>query len=133
MLFTEPIFLFCFLPAVLALYFLPWRQHRNLLLLVASVIFYASGGGRFVFLILGSIAFNYVMAIWVDRERHRASGRLLLGVTIAANLIVLGVLKYTNFAADNLNVLLHAGGLGTLRVPRVLLPIGISFFSFHAI
>jgi alginate O-acetyltransferase complex protein AlgI len=136
-LFTEPTFLFLFLPILLGLYFIRGsREHAryaNWLLLAASVIFYAKGGGAFTWLMLGSIAFNYWMAILVDRAHGTpaASRRLAFAVTI--NLVVLGIFKYANFLADNVNALLRAGRLEPLAVPRVLLPIGISFFTFHAI
>ena len=131
MLFTEPAFLFLFLPILLALYFVTFsREHGaygNWLLLVGSVIFYATGGGAFTWLMLASIAFNYWMAILVSRERR------WLGFAIAVNLVVLGIFKYANFFADNVNALLKATGAPPIVVPRVLLPIGISFFTFHAI
>jgi alginate O-acetyltransferase complex protein AlgI len=156
-LFTEPTFLFLFLPLLLALYFLPeigraakwigrgfsaWPagggrhgRYANWLLLVASVIFYASGGQSFTWLILMSIAFNYGMAIAVDRARGTAAAGFRLAVAVGVNLMVLGVFKYANFFADNVNALATAaGGAGrVLNIPRVLLPIGISFFTFHAI
>ena len=131
MLFTEPTFLFLFLPVLLALYFITGsREHGgygNWLLLVASVLFYATGGGSFTWLMLGSIAFNYWMAILVSRNPR------WLPFAIAVNLIVLGVFKYANFFADNINALLRMAGGQPMAVPRVLLPIGISFFTFHAI
>jgi alginate O-acetyltransferase complex protein AlgI len=131
LLFTEPTFLFLFLPVLLALYFVTGsREHAaygNWLLLVASVIFYATGGGSFTWLMLGSIAFNYWMAILVSRD-----GRWL-PFAIAVNLTVLGVFKYANFFADNINALLRMADGQPIAVPRVLLPIGISFFTFHAI
>jgi alginate O-acetyltransferase complex protein AlgI len=81
-LFTEPTFLFLVLPILLALYFAPAAArggratvhgaYGNWLLLVASVIFYAKGGGNFTWLMLGSIAFNYWMAIAVDGARARS-------------------------------------------------------------
>jgi alginate O-acetyltransferase complex protein AlgI len=158
-LFTEPTFLFLFLPLLLALYFLRGsREHAaygNWLLLVASVIFYAKGGGAFTWLMLGSIAFNYWMAISVDRARgstlrelqgrpengRRATGSLpaaraanrRLAFAVTVNLVVLGVFKYANFFADNVNALLQVARVPPIAVPRVLLPIGISFFTFHAI
>ncbi len=137
MLFTEPTFLFLFLPVLLGLYFLRGsREHAayaNWLLLVASVIFYAAGGGAFTYLMLGSIAFNYWMAIGVDRVHGTpaASRRLVFAVTV--NLVVLGIFKYANFFADNLNALLTIAHAAPITIPRVLLPIGISFFTFHAI
>ncbi|MCU1385115.1 MAG: putative poly(beta-D-mannuronate) O-acetyltransferase [Acidobacteria bacterium] len=144
MLFTEPTFLFLFLPILLGLYFIRGgREHAaygNWLLLVASVIFYEKGGGAFTWLMLGSIAFNYWMAIAVDRvhgstgspQAARAAHRLL-AFTITVNLVVLGIFKYANFLADNVNALLRAGHVQPFAAPRVLLPIGISFFTFHAI
>ena len=88
MLFTEPTFLFLFLPLLLGLYFIRGsREHAgygNWLLLAASVIFYAAGGGAFTWLMLGSIAFNYWMAIAVDRAfgTPAASRRLACAVTV---------------------------------------------------
>jgi alginate O-acetyltransferase complex protein AlgI len=164
-LFTEPTFLFLFLPILLALYFLPdiarmgggpprvgdgggppgvhgsgggnvHGAYGNALLLVASIIFYAKGGGSFTWLMLASIAFNYWMAIAVDRGRGTPSAARRLSVAVTINLVVLGVFKYANFFADNVNAVFAAAGSGrapVLGIPRVLLPIGISFFTFHAI
>jgi alginate O-acetyltransferase complex protein AlgI len=136
-LFTEPTFLFLFLPVLLALYFANFRREHgaygNALLLVASVIFYAKGGGAFTWLMLASIAFNYWMAIAVDRARGTPAARQLLAVAVSLNLVVLVVFKYANFFADNVNTLFLALGVHPVVVPRVLLPIGISFFTFHAI
>jgi alginate O-acetyltransferase complex protein AlgI len=154
LLFTEPVFLLLFLPVLLALYFVPnvlirlgtdtagagaraaheHASYANWLLLVASVVFYATGGGSFTWLMLGSIAFNYWMAIAIDRARRApARANRLLAVAVAVNLVVLGGFKYANFIADNVNTVLRATSLPLLAVPRVLLPIGISFFTFHAI
>jgi alginate O-acetyltransferase complex protein AlgI len=144
-LFTEPTFLFLFLPILLAFYFAPAAgrpahptvhgAYGNWLLLVASVIFYAKGGGAFTWLMLGSIAFNYWMAIAVDRARSQSdvASKGWVAFAVAVNLVVLGVFKYANFFADNVNTLFLALRVQPLVVPRVLLPIGISFFTFHAI
>jgi alginate O-acetyltransferase complex protein AlgI len=137
LLFTEPTFLFLFLPLLLALYFATFSRahgaYANWLLLAASIIFYAKGGGPFTWLMLASIAFNYWMAIVVDRARGTGRDRMWLGLAVALNLFVLGVFKYANFFADNVNALLGAMHAGPITVPRVVLPIGISFFTFHAI
>ena len=133
MLFTEPTFLFVFLPVLLALYFLPWPRSRNLLLAVASVVFYASGGGAFTWLILGAIAVNYVAALAIDRARGTAAAKWLLALTVGANLLSLATFKYAAFLTANLNAVLHAAGAAPVPVPAVVLPIGISFFTFHAI
>ena len=153
MLFTEPTFLFLFLPVLLALYFATrsrWHgAYCNWLLLIASILFYAKGGRGFTWLMLGSIAFNYWMAIAIARGKGAVplfrdggeakkgygpfSARTLLAFTIAVNLVVLGVFKYANFFADNVNALFLVLHVNPVVVPRVLLPIGISFFTFHAI
>jgi alginate O-acetyltransferase complex protein AlgI len=145
-LFTEPTFLFLFLPLLLALYFAPdlarvfertrvpvHGAYANWLLLVASVIFYAKGGGAFTSLMLGSIAFNYWMAIAVGRATEPRTARRWLAFAVTVNLVVLGIYKYANFFVDNVNTLSGVFGVARLEVPRVLLPIGISFFTFHAI
>jgi alginate O-acetyltransferase complex protein AlgI len=145
-LFTEPTFLFLFLPLLLALYFAPdlarvvrrgpptaHAAYANWLLLAASVLFYAKGGGAFTWLMLASIAFNYWMAIAVDRADDRPTARRWLALAITVNLVVLGIYKYANFLVENVNALTGAVGLPRADVPHVLLPIGISFFTFHAI
>jgi alginate O-acetyltransferase complex protein AlgI len=144
-LFTEPLFLFLFLPLLLAFYFAPrvarpsetrHGAYGNWLLLIASLIFYAKGGGLFTYLMVASIAFNYLMAIAVDRALVRdetRSARRRLAVAVGLNLAVLGLFKYANFFVANLNLTLEALMLPRVTVPTILLPIGISFFTFHAI
>ena len=137
MLFTEPTFLFLFLPILLVLYFLrrPHASYANWILLIASIIFYAKGGGVFTWLMLWSIAFNYGTAILVQRFKatsiRRSKAVLALAVTV--NLVVLGIFKYANFFGDNVNAVLSAFHRPPLVFPVILLPIGISFFTFHAI
>ena len=136
MLFTEPAFLFLFLPLVLGLYVLIRRDEpRNVLLVVASLAFYSTGGGRFVGPMLVSIVANYALAVAIDRAHARSprAARALLAATVGANLVVLAWYKYADFLVGNLNAV--AGWLGGAgwKLPGVALPIGISFFTFHAI
>jgi len=132
-LFTEPTFLFVFLPILLALYQLPGAHYRNWLLLAASIIFYTRGAGRFTWLVLALIVFNYAAARLIDRHRATVLGRRLLASAVAIDLLVLVVFKYANFAVGNLNAGLSLIGAQPFAVPGILLPIGISFFTFHAI
>jgi alginate O-acetyltransferase complex protein AlgI len=141
-LFTEPTFLFLFLPALLALYFLPGMARRlayeNWLLLIASVVFYAKGGGGFTWLMLALIVFNYQVALSIGRARADAAGSALsprrwLTIAVAVDLAVLGLFKYATFFGENVNALARAALGRTFAVPEILLPIGISFFVFHAI
>ena len=135
MLFTQPSFLFLFLPVLLAGYFVLPRQRaaRNVLLLAASVLFYATGAGRFTWLILALIVFNYAAARAVDRSRQTGAGWWILAAAVATDLSVLAVFKYADFTVQNVNTLWAALGRGVFPPPHVLLPIGISFFTFHAI
>src|SRR5215813_7149861 len=102
--FASPVFVFLFLPAVLLPYWLAPRAARNALLLLASLFFYAWGEPRFAPVLLGSIAVNYLLALAIGAgPAHR--GGLLLGLGIAANVGLLAVYKYGNFAIQNLNLL----------------------------
>jgi D-alanyl-lipoteichoic acid acyltransferase DltB (MBOAT superfamily) len=121
-LFTEPTFLFLFLPVLLALYFAVPDRGRNWLLLTASVIFYAKGGGTFTFLIAGSIAFNYFAALAIDRNRGTSTGRWLLRGTVAGNLVVLAIFKYANFIADNVQRAPRAAGRASIGTPARTAP-----------
>jgi alginate O-acetyltransferase complex protein AlgI len=132
-LFTEPTFLFGFLPVLLAIYSLAPVRARNALLVVASIVFYTRDGGAFTWVILGSILVNTTAAIWVERLRGTRAATLLLRAIVALNLLSLVTFKYSGFLVENLNVALAAVNAPTVAVPTLLLPIGISFFTFHSI
>ena len=127
MLFSSSIFLYIFLPCVLIAYYGPLRsmRARNVLLLIASLLFYAWGEPVYVFLMLLSIAVNYALGLVQAGTRHK---KPVLVLTVIFNLGVLFHFKYLGFAVENLNALLGTG----LRVPQIELPIGISFFTFQA-
>ena len=127
MLFSSTIFLFIFLPCVLLVYYGLLRsvRARNVLLLIASLLFYAWGEPVYVFLMLLSIAVNYALGLAQGTGRHK---KLWLVLTVVFNLGILFHFKYLGFAAENLNALLGT----SLSVPRIELPIGISFFTFQA-
>src|SRR5436190_19409446 len=130
MLFTSPVFLFLFLPLVLGTYSLLGRRARNGFLLAASLLFYAWGEGIFVLVMCGSIVANYLFGRALDASGQRTG---LLAVAVATNLALLGCFKYANFLVDNLNAasaVLHAA---PLHLEPIHLPIGISFFTFHAL
>ena len=124
MVFSSYTFLFYFLPPLLALYYLIPRRAlglRNLVLLAFSLFFYFAGGPRHLPLMLLSIAINYVGGLLCGKRRRWA-----LVLTMAVNLGLLGWFKYAGFVGENLQAL----GL-PLSVPEVVLPIGISFFTFQ--
>ncbi len=129
MLFSSSVFLFIFLPAVLlGNYLLRGQRARNLLLLGASLLFYAWGEPVYVFLMLFSICANYLLGRGIDARRGGGRKALLI-LAVVLNLGLLFVFKYLNFTIENLNALLG------LQIPPVelSLPIGISFFTFQAL
>ena len=135
MLFSSIEFLFLFLPIVLAVYYcLPFRWGlKNGWLLLASLFFYAWGEPSFVFVMLLSIAFNYVMALVIACARERSClSKLLLAVAVSGNLSVLGVWKYLNFITATVRSLVPAWQPWIPQTSFVL-PIGISFFTFQAL
>jgi len=131
MLFSEPTFLFFFLPAVLLFYFLSGDRLRNWVLAGASLAFYAWGEHTYVLVLLVSIVLNWACGLAIGRAADRAQARRPLTVGIVGNLLLLVGFKYTNFLVDNLDVALVALGRPPLRIAHVHLPIGISFFAFQ--
>jgi alginate O-acetyltransferase complex protein AlgI len=119
-------FLWLFMPAVLALYLALPPRTRNALLATVSLVFYMWGAHALLFMFLVSIGFNYAAGIAIDLEKQRGrSGRArwVLRAAVAANLACLLFWKYTDFAVEQI------AGLH----PDIVLPLGISFFTFHGI
>ncbi len=128
MVFSSMLFLWIFLPVVLALGLLFRKPSvQNILLLIASLIFYAWGEPRHLLLLLVSIIMNWAFGLLIDRYAGRK--KLFLFLDIAANLGLLGYFKYANFILNTLDHLLPM-----VKLPRygITLPIGISFFTFQA-
>jgi alginate O-acetyltransferase complex protein AlgI len=134
MVFSSPIFLFLFLPVVLTLILLVRRvASRNALLLMFSLIFYAWGEPIFIFLALASVLMNYFLGRWVDQSHDLSQRKTAVALAIVLNVGLLAFFKYVDFAFDNINALLVLFHYRPLPMPHVLLPIGISFFTFHAL
>src|SRR5512139_3725583 len=131
MLFSEPAFLFVFLPLLLGAYFVAPQGLRNTILTLASLFFYALGEWRFLPFMIASIGINYGFAIWIEHTRADRRGKMILAAGIFSDLVLLLVFKYAGWLAENLNSVLSALGAGSLHVPTILLPLGISFFTFH--
>lgn len=128
MLFSSIVFLFTFLPIVLILYYLLPARCRNLVLLLASLIFYAWGEPVYIFLMLLSILFNYFSGMDIARnlENKRAARRSLI-FNIIVNIAILGFFKYEGFVLDSVNAILPV----KISYQALPLPIGISFYTFQ--
>ena len=131
MLFSSLLFVFFFLPIVLGLYYTIGRksmQIRNLLLLAASLFFYAWGEPKHLYILLLSVIINYLFALKISSNNNIRIKRGLLHIDIALNLSLLFVFKYLNFTISSINMFFGAG----LPQTNIALPIGISFFTFQA-
>ena len=134
MLFSSVLFLFCFLPLTLLLYYICPRGSKNTgkntVLFITSIIFYAWGEPVYIFLMLFTILHNYIFAILIGKQKEKgnekASKYLLVG-SVILNLGVLGFFKYSNFFISNIDSLFG------LDIPllEIALPIGISFYTFQ--
>jgi alginate O-acetyltransferase complex protein AlgI len=124
-----------FFALVLALYWaLPWQRVRVWLLLGASFYFYASWNQQLAYIICASTLLDYLLALGMERSTVSWRRKLLLSVSLTANLGLLCYFKYANFFLDSLTKALHAAGASaSLPVLSVILPIGISFYTFEAI
>ena len=137
MVFSSLIFLFFFLPGTVAVYYALRQELRNVFLLAVSLFFYAWGEVAYLPVMLASIVVNYLAGIFLERFRAPRPQAAILTLGIAANLTLLCYFKYANFLAANLHALLAAilpaSLVPALTLGPVHLPVGISFFTFHAI
>jgi len=130
MLFSSMIFLWAFLPAIFILYRLIRNNNvRNYLLLAASLVFYAWGEPVYIFLMLFCITVNYLFGRLIDKVEKQPARGLLLFASIITNLLLLGYFKYFNFFADIVGMV---AGAQPFEFNTVVLPIGISFYTFQA-
>ena len=129
MLFSSPIFLFAFLPVTLAGYYLLDRKFKNIFLLIMSLIFYAWGEPKFIFIMLISIMANWLFGLAVDKFRdNKRAAHGYLTLMVLWNVSIFFVYKYLNFTITNVNALFGT----TFPLTKFVLPIGISFFTFQA-
>ena len=139
MLFSSNVFLFAFLPAVIFIYYVLLRRSRplqNVFLCIASLFFYAWGEPRFVLVMMLSIAVNWAgglaVSSFMERGNKRAA-KATLAADIVFNLVIIFIFKYLNFFSLNYNLLVGSRTGSYIYVPEIMLPIGISFFTFQAI
>lgn len=139
MVFSSIIFLFCFFPIVLFLYYVVCEKiipekvrvpFKNGVLLITSLVFYAYGEKLMIILLLASILYNYIFGLLIDRYRDRQQlKKLILVIDIVGNVGVFFIYKYLDFFITNVN------GLFKCQIPLtgLQIPLGISFFTFQAL
>ncbi len=129
MVFSSVIFIFAFLPFTMTGYFIIRKELRNAFLLVMSLLFYAWGEPKFVFVMIASIVANYIMGLLIDKTKNGAlfERRLVLLVAVVLNLSILFYYKYFDFFISNINNIAKTN----FPLEHIALPIGISFFTFQ--
>ncbi|GAA0818637.1 MBOAT family O-acyltransferase [Clostridium tertium] len=128
MVFSSSVFIFMFLPLVLFLYYISGKKIKNYILLLASLFFYAWGGMSYLKVLIVSILINYIFGLLVDKtidKKHLRMLFLILGIIL--NLALLFYYKYYDFFLENINTIFNMN----LELKKIVLPIGISFFTFQ--
>ena len=131
MVFSSSIFLFYFLPLFLVLYFLADRKYKNGIALLASLVFYGFGSPRFLIVLLLSILIDYFLVRQISKSEDPKRRKLFLLLSVVLNIGLLAYFKYANFFIENFNSLLAVFGSSPVKWTKVVLPIGISFFTFQ--
>ncbi|CEI73915.1 MBOAT family protein [Romboutsia sp. 1001216sp1] len=129
MVFSSIIFMFTFLPITLMLYYIAPRSFRNFILLLISLVFYAWGEPVYVFLMIFTTIFDYIMGLIIDKHRGKSLSKGIFILTIVVNLGILGFFKYYGFLIENINTLFSLN----ISYSQLPLPIGISFYTFQTL
>ncbi|MFC3160357.1 D-alanyl-lipoteichoic acid acyltransferase DltB, MBOAT superfamily [Chryseobacterium arachidis] len=126
-----------FLPIVFILYWFVFNkkyQHQNVLVLVASFYFYACWDWRFLFLLMFSIGLDFVSGIMIEKSKNKKEATFWLALSIIINLGFLGFFKYYNFFVESFSDLLDGFGFhANVWLLKIVLPVGISFYTFHGL
>ena len=129
MVFSSFVFLFVFFPVVFLVYYALPKKFRNAFLLLSDLVFYGWGEPVLITLMLGSIVFNYFVGLLLERfDGSDKKRKAVLIVSVVVDLGLLAFFKYADFAVRNVNALIPAANLA---LPRIPLPIGISFYTFQ--
>lgn len=133
MVFSSTIFLIYFLPIFLGVYYLTPVKYKNVVLLLFSIFFYSWGAPKFIFVILGTTFIDFYLVGWMYESKSKKIKNLFLTLSILINLGLLCYFKYSNFFIENVNLFLAQFGFHQIQWVKVILPIGISFYTFETI
>lgn len=133
MVFSSIVFLLYFLPAFLLLYFITPSKLKNLVILFSSILFYAWGAPLFIFVILGTTTLDFFLVRVMHNSANDKKRKFFLILSLCLNLGLLFYFKYCNFFVENFNTLLHVIGVNGVKWTSVILPIGISFYTFESL
>jgi alginate O-acetyltransferase complex protein AlgI len=133
MVFSSIVFLLYFLPVFLLVYFFVDKKYKNAVILIGSIYFYAWGAPRFIFVILFTTLVDFYLVGWMDRSKHENRRKAILLFSVTMNLGLLVYFKYSNFFIENVNAALSVFGTKNISWTKLILPIGISFYTFETI
>lgn len=133
MVFSSSIFLVYFLPIFLLVYFIADARFKNPILLIASVLFYAWGAPKFIFAILATTTLDFYLVKILYNSQTEKKRKLFLILSLTLNVGMLFYFKYCNFFIENFNAALSAAGAHEITWTKVILPIGISFYTFESL
>ena len=133
MVFSSVIFLVYFLPIFLTIYFLVPKSFKNPVLLLSSIFFYAWGAPLFIFAILLTTTVDFYFVKLLNNAADDKKRKLWLILSLSLNVGMLFYFKYCNFFIENVNAILNAAGIQEVSWTKVVLPIGISFYTFESI
>ncbi len=133
MVFSSIVFLLFFLPAFLLTYYLADKKYKNIVILLFSIFFYSWGAPRFIFVILGTTFLDFHLVKWMSATKNQLQRRLMLTLSVSVNIGLLFYFKYSNFFIENVNSVLSVFGDGNIHWTKLVLPIGISFYTFETI
>ncbi|MCF8424169.1 MAG: MBOAT family protein [Bacteroidia bacterium] len=133
MVFSSVTFLVYFLPIFLVIYFLSPQKFKNLVLLISSILFYSWGAPKFIFVILATTTLDFYLVKLLYNSVSEKQRKLFLILSLCLNLGLLFYFKYCNFFIDNLNSLLSGFGINEIIWIKIILPIGISFYTFESL
>jgi len=126
MIFSSISFIYYFLPILLLFYFIFPNKHRNIILLIFSLLFYFLGEPKYIIILLLSCIINYLLSKQIEKNKY---SKIYLIIALIYNIGQLLIFKYTDFFIDNINNILN------INIPymNIIMPIGISFFTFQIV
>ena len=133
MVFSSIVFLLYFLPLFLGVYYLVDKRYKNIVLLLFSIFFYSWGAPKFIFVILGTTFLDFHLVKWMSQTKSQLNRRLMLTLSVSVNLGLLFYFKYSNFFIENVNQMLSVFGDKNIQWTKLVMPIGISFYTFETI
>lgn len=133
MVFSSIVFLLYFLPIFLLIYFFIDKKYKNGVILLGSIFFYAWGAPKFIFVILFTTFLDFHLVTWMDRTANETKRKVMLILSVSVNLGLLFYFKYSNFFIENVNAVLSIFGDKHIHWTKLILPIGISFYTFETI